>query len=193
MRKVYQLLEEKKVLRAKELVKLGVNRMALSRMSEMGRIQKLGGGIYAINEISYEQAGVIAVSKYYPHAIISNNTALNLYGLGLERIRRIDVDIENTRSIRNELIESHRVASKYLAEIIEIEIHGFKVKIYSKLRCLYEAYKIYGEDEEFHRVIVRFVEKYKEEGDRVIVEKLDKLFKVNIASLLAQELSNDLY
>jgi predicted transcriptional regulator of viral defense system len=193
MYEIQQILEEKKVLRAKELLDLGVNRMALSRMSELMKIQKLGGGFYATIKIPFEEVGAMAVAKYYPHAVISNHTALRLYGLGLERITRIDIDIERTTNIQNEMVETHRVAKKFLTDIVEIDLHGFKVKIYSKQRCLYEAFKVYGQDEELHRVIVRYIEKYKDETDRQTSERLDKLFKTNIEGFLAQEVTNDFY
>ena len=193
MYKLQQILEEKLVLKAKEIVDLGFSRMTLSRLSEVGRIQKLGSGFYATNSIPFEEAGAIAVSKYYPDAVISNILALRLYDLALEKIYRIHIDIENTRSIRNDFVETHRVASKFITDITEINLHGYKVKIYSKQRCLYEAYKVYGQDEELHRVIIRYIQNYKDETKREVTERLDKLFKINIGGFLTQEITNDFY
>ncbi|MGB0454855.1 MAG: type IV toxin-antitoxin system AbiEi family antitoxin domain-containing protein [Bacteriovoracaceae bacterium] len=193
MKKLLDTLEKKMVLKAKEALELGVNRMTLSRMSELGEIQMLGGGFYAHKNLDFILAGALTAAKYYPNAVISRQTALRIYDLAPEKIYKIDIDIPYTQSIRNELFETHRVSKKHMTDIVEYKYEGHKIRIYSKMRTLYEAHKLYGYDLEFYRVIKKFITTYKDEVESKKIEKLDKLFKLNIASLLAQEVTDDFF
>lgn len=192
---VLKLIESKKVIKASEAMKLISDRKELTRMHENGDILYLGSGLYSSLSISSEMAALMATSKYYPQAVISRSTALRIHGLGEERINKVHVDIANDTSIRNELMEVHRVSPKYMTEIVVIDYQGIRLKVYSEARCLYEALKEYGYTAEYFKAIKRYVARHKKSKsiDSKLIEKLDLLFNQNVASSIAQEVSDDFF
>ena len=185
--KILDLIERKKVISAAEALKILPNRMALTRLAQNGKIQHLGGGYYATNSMNDFVAGLCIVSKFYKKGIVSGVTALRVHELGDDQIYKIDIDIPNTTSLKNSLLNVHRVAKKFLVDFETVEFKGVKVKVYDQTRSLYEAYKIAGYGHEFFKTIKRYHRKFKGSIDFEKLERLDHLFGTEILKCLAQE------
>lgn len=164
------------------------NRMQLNRMSKAGQIIALGNGIYAHPSLDPLTASVIAVSRYYPKAIISNITALVIHGLSDERLDKIDVDIERTTSIRNKMLRTHRVAKNRLLGVTYIEYGGEKIRIYDVERALCDAYILDPEGPIFLKALKRYFKKEKPNIARITA--YDRKLKTNVLRHLRQELAD---
>jgi predicted transcriptional regulator of viral defense system len=190
-----EFIHKKKIIKASEALDFLSDNKELSRMNERGEIYQLGGGLYSSLSIDPEVAALLAITKYYPNAVISRSSALRVHELGDEKIRKVHIDIPNNQSIRNELVETHRVAEKFITDVIQYEYFGYKLRVYSEVRSLYEALKEYGESHEYFKAIKRYVEKHKADNSLKArkLKKLDQLFNKNISGAIAQEVSDDFF
>jgi hypothetical protein len=116
------------VLRSKELEGILGSRMAIKRKAEAGELQSVGSGIYASASLDPMQAAMIAVTRYFPKAVISGHTALFLHQLSDHAVDRIDVDIPVETKIRNRILNVHRVTAGRRKGISELKIQGFPIR-----------------------------------------------------------------
>lgn len=145
---VRDYLDKNFVASLTELIKLVGHKTGVYRLVEAGEIAKVhpdGLGYFCLPEVEEGTAHFAIVKKYYPQCVISGKTALALYDLGLDYIDKIEVDIPKSQSLRNELLDVHRVVERKITSVIEKSFDHkgipFKVKIYSPERTLFEAYK----------------------------------------------------
>jgi predicted transcriptional regulator of viral defense system len=184
-----EFLKLKRVARHKELASLVRHPFEIQRLADAGNINALGGGFYCHPEVDPIKAGYVVVSRFYPKAVVSNISALHMYDLTDQRIDRIDVDIPNTTSIRNELIRAHRVHPKYMDGIVEIDVEGYLVKVYSIERSLCDICKDRGKGEIFFKALKRYME-----TDRLNINAIttyDKLLGTNVIESVAQEFATE--
>src|SRR4051794_38504646 len=90
---VIQLLLRDRIMTHAELTARGATGVKLRRLAEAGQVIPVGSGIYAAPSLDPFVAAVLATAKYYPNAVISGLTALQIHGLAQEYLERIDVDI----------------------------------------------------------------------------------------------------
>ena len=152
-----KLLKKKRLMTHAEFATMGISGVKLRRSVEAGEILSLGSGIYADASIDLFTASVQAIAKYYPLAVISGFTALNIHGLSNEFIGKIDVDIPRSTSIRNKLLKVHRVAEKRIAGVIRLKYEGSLIRIYNIERSLCEAYRLDPAGSLFFRALKRYV------------------------------------
>ncbi|MEY3903410.1 MAG: hypothetical protein RL189_2716 [Pseudomonadota bacterium] len=152
-----RLLKKKRLMTHAEFATMGISGVKLRRSTEAGEILSLGSGIYADVSIDPFTASVWAIAKYYPLAVISGFTALNIHGLSNEFIENIDVDIPRSASIRNKLLKVHRVAEKRIDVVIRLKYEGVSIRIYNIERSLCEAYRLDPAGSLFFRALKRYV------------------------------------
>lgn len=181
-------LKQKKVMRLPELEKLVSHRNNLQPLVESGEIIALGVGLYADPSIDPFVSSIIAVSRFFPKAIISNVTALVIHGLSDERIDKIDVDIERNTSIRNKLIAAHRVPKHTMIGKTLLPFHDEKIRCYDIERSLCDAYRIDADGSIFLKAIKRYVRlgNIDTEG----IARYDRKLKTNVLKALRQELAD---
>lgn len=158
METLRKTLERDIVISLKEGANLLGNDKALYRLVEKGQLSKVypsGLGYFTLPNIEEGTAQFAIVKKYYSECVISGKTALSLYGLSLDYITKIDVDISNKGNLANELLNVHRVVDSKINNVVERSFIDkgvpFLVKIYSPERVLFEAYKYYkGLDSYFY-------------------------------------------
>ena len=181
------LLKRQKVMRASELVKYFGNTAQLSRKAESGAIIPLGTGIYASTNVDPFKASLLAAARYYP-SVLSGLTALVLHGLSDERIDRIDIDINRGKSLKNKLLNVHRVAKSRLIGAYSMKILGETVRVYDLERTLAEAYRLDKEGPIFYKALKRYIKKGRINSANI--HKYDKVLKTNVLMHLQQELAN---
>lgn len=164
---IRKFLLKNRVINAKDAANILGHRMAIYRLEKKGIVEKISIdnlGLFTLPKIDEFEASFAAIKLYFPGCVISGRTALSLYELGLDYIDKIDVDIPNNTTLRNSLLEVHRVSYEKINHVIEksFEEKGipFKIKIYSPERVLFEGYKYYGKTDAFFRTIKRFRSKY---------------------------------
>lgn len=188
-KKALARIKKEKVLGLAELIELFGNRMEVSRKAREGVLQSLGNGFYASPELDPFLAALVVVSKYYPHVVISGRTALQIHGLAQDYIEKIDVDIEREKSLRNKILQVHRVDSKRLVGIMKLNHHGIGIKIYDIERTLAEAYRLDPAGPDFYKALKRYIKFGIIKADRIA--QYDKILKTKVITHLQQELAND--
>lgn len=163
--------------------------MEVTRKANEGLIQSLGSGFYALVDIDPFLATLIVVAKYYPKAVISNRTALYIYGLSQDYIQSIDIDIERSKSLRNKLLKVHRVPKSKLIGITKMDYYGNKLQIYELERTLAEAYRIDPAGPYFYTALKRYLKLGKINTDKII--SYDKKLKTKVMLHVQQEMAND--
>ena len=188
-KKALARIKKEKVLGLTELIVLFGNRMEVSRKTREGVLQSLGNGFYATPELDPFLAALVVVAKYYPRVVISGRTALHIHGLAQDYIEKIDVDIERKKSLRNRMLQVHRVDSKRLIGITKLNHHGIAIKIYDIERTLAEAYKLDPAGPDFYKALKRYIKQGNIKTDRIA--HYDKILKTKVITHLQQEMAND--
>lgn len=176
------------VLRSKELESILGSRMAVKRKAEAGELQSLGSGIYASASLDPMQAAVIAVTKYFPKAVISGRTALFLHQLSDHAVDRVDVDISTETSIRNQILNVHRVAARRKKGISELKIKGFSVRVYDLERTLCEAYRLDPAGPDFFKALKRYLSRQNPDSEKIAL--YDKAAGTKVLVHVMQELAD---
>jgi predicted transcriptional regulator of viral defense system len=92
--KVVQLVRKHGVLRPAELAKHGLPRIALSRLSRKGEIERIGRGLYALPDSEgRENRTVVDASRKVPGGVICLLTALRLHRLTTQSPREVWIAI----------------------------------------------------------------------------------------------------
>lgn len=181
-------INRRKLMRFTELARIGASGIQLRRMVEAGELHSLGSGIYASPRLDVFVATLLATTKYYPQAVISGHTAMQIHGLGLEYIERIEVDIPRETSIRNKMLTAHRVPIKRLTGIILLPFHGKKIRIYNLERTLCEAYLRDPAGPLFFKALKRYMARPKPNPDRI--REYDRALKTRVLMHLQQEMAD---
>lgn len=74
--------------------------------------------------------------------MISGLTALQIHGLAQEYVDKIDVDISRTTSLRNKILNVHRVPDSRIVGVTTVAVQGRAIRIYDIERSLCEAYRM---------------------------------------------------
>jgi len=158
MEELLEKLKDQLVIGLEDALKILGNDKAVYRLVKKGSLRKVhpnGLGYFTLPEIEEGTAQFAIIKNYYPQCVISGKTALSLYGLSLDYISEIDVDISNKTNLANELLSVHRVVDSKINNIIERSFDNkgipFQIRIYSPERVLFEAHKYYkGLDSYFY-------------------------------------------
>lgn len=125
----------------------GIQSRDLSRLVAEGKLVKEGVGIYRLSNLSLtENTELALVTMRAPDAVICLISALAFHNLTTQIPNHIDIalPLSRTRLPKLEKIKCSKyvVSGKAYSEGIEIhEIHGVKVKIYSKEKTLADCFK----------------------------------------------------
>lgn len=184
MHNLKDILKNDLVISLEDGVKVLGNDKAVYRHVEKGELKKVepkGLGYFTLPDVEEGTVHFAIINKYYPQCIISGITALSLYGLGLDYINVIDVDISNTNNLKNELLNVHRVVDSKINNVIErsFEDRGvpFKIKIYSPERCLFEANKYYKGLDSYFNSLKEYKDRYLDRSSPG--EQFDIILKIN--------------
>jgi hypothetical protein len=184
MSNLEEILKNDQVISLEDGIKLLGNDKAVYRLVEKGELKKVepkGLGYFTLPEVEEGAAHFAIINKYYPQCVISGKTALALYGLSLDYINEIDVDLSNKTNLSNELLNVHRVADSKMNNIIKrsFEDRGipFEIKIYSPERCLFEAYKYYKGLDSYFYSLKEYKDKYLNQESPG--EQYDTILKIN--------------
>lgn len=186
--KLEKVLGKKGVMTTQELLALLGNKMQIKRKSDEGVLLPLGSGLYASPTLDPFTASVIAAGRYYSQAVISGLTALVIHQLSDESLDRVDVDVPRGTSIRNQLLDVHRVTAKNLIGIENVDFHNQKIRIYDVERSLCEAYRIDPAGAIFYKALKRYVKKYPSKPEQLA--KYDQVLKTQVLKHFQQELTD---
>jgi predicted transcriptional regulator of viral defense system len=181
-------LARQKVMTLAELKKYGASGTKMKRMSEAGQVIPVGSGIYASASLDPFVAAVLATTKYYPHAVISGLTALQIHEMSQEYVDQVDVDVPRETSIRNKMLKVHRVPKARIIGVTVINFKGTSIRIYDRERSLCEAYRLNPAGPIFFKALKRYVQSGKINSD--LIHKYDQKVKTEVLSHLRQEMAS---
>ena len=181
-------LLQRGVLSSSELVAILGSRVAVQRRVEAGGILPLGSGIYSSPSLDPLTAALIATTRYYPIAVISNLTALVVHQLSDEAIEKVDVDIDKSRDLKNRLLKVHRVSKKKLIGISTLKYRGHEIRVYDRERSLCDAYLVDPAGPIFFKALKRYIARAKTDTD--LLKRYDKVLKTNVLLHVQQELAD---
>jgi hypothetical protein len=186
--KLEKILAKKGVMTVSELLVLLGNKMQIKRKSDEGILFPLGSGLYSSPSLDPFTASVVAAGRYYPKSVVSGLTALVIHELSDESLERVDVDVPRGTSIRNRLLNVHRVTLKKMIGIEEFNFHNQKIRVYDPERSLCEAYRIDPVGAIFYKALKRYVKKYPPKPEQLA--KYDQALKTQVLKHLHQELAD---
>ncbi|MBU6154067.1 MAG: hypothetical protein KGP28_07175 [Bdellovibrionales bacterium] len=185
---VLSALKSRKIMTHSELTQLGASSTKLRRMTEAGQIISVGSGIYASTALDPFVAAVHATAKYYSDAIISGLTALQIHGFGNDFIEKIDVDVSRETSIRNKMLQVHRVPNARLVGVTTLKFQGARIRVYDRERTLCEAYRLDPAGALFFRALKRYIAAKKIDPSKI--QAYDRAAKTKVLSHLRQEIAD---
>jgi hypothetical protein len=179
-----KILKRDLVISLEDGIQILGNDKAVYRLVEKGEIKKIkpnGLGYFSLPKVEEGTAHFAIIKKYYPQCVISGKTALSLYGLSLDYINKIDVDISNKTNLSNELLNVHRIVDSKISHIenrtFEERDILFKIKIYSPERSLFEAYKYYKGLDSYFYAIKEYRDKFLDKIEPG--KQFDTILKIN--------------
>jgi predicted transcriptional regulator of viral defense system len=183
-----KIFQKKKILSSKELESVLGNRPTIFAAVQANLIVRVGSGFYSAPNVDANTALLITVGRFFPKAIISGISALAFHSLSDEQPNKVNVDIERTTSLRNQILQVRRVSPAFLTGIETVKLKGVKIKVYDVERSLCDIYRIEKDGPIFIKAIKRYAKEYK--INPVKIAKYDSILKTRVLSHLKQELAD---
>jgi predicted transcriptional regulator of viral defense system len=144
--RVVELLRRQSVVRPRELEARGISRVALQRLMEAGRVERIARGLYRLaGQKAPPHAGLVEVARRVPKAVIGLLSALAFHGIGTQLPHRVWILIPTKAwAPRQEHppLEVVRCDPKGLVRGVEVHaIDGIKVRITSPARTVADCFK----------------------------------------------------
>lgn len=173
----------------KEILELFGNRRNLELAIKEKEIYRIDRGIYSNNKIVNP---LIVVSKKYPNAIITMDSAFYYYDLTDVIPNKVYLATDrNSNYIKNEKIEQIFMSKKILEQgKTQVFIEGCKINIYDKERLLIELVRKKGKIPfDYYKEIINNYREINNDLDMYKIEEYVSLFKneVSLYNILQRE------
>lgn len=142
----YQLLEAKGIIRPRDLKAAGIPESYLWELANAGRIQNLGRGLYALNELEISSFhSLVEVAHYVPRGVICLLSALQYHELTTQLPPAIWLAIPahaHRPQVPHLTLELVQIKPDLMAMGVEsYELEGTPVKIFSAARTIADCFK----------------------------------------------------
>ncbi len=143
---IKSLAKKKGILRPRDLSEYNIHREYLTRLCELGQLEKIGRGLYTLPNLEIdENLSLAQVSKSIPNSTISLLSALRFHNLTTQLPFEVWIAIPNKAhqpSLTEISIRVVRFSGKALSEgIDEHLILGVKVPIYNPAKTIADCFK----------------------------------------------------
>ncbi len=143
---VYNILQQKPIVRSSEFNKAGVHRETIRRMAEAGEIVKIAHGLYSSDEyIPNEKYSLIEAQKIVNNGIVCLISALSCYEIGTQNPSEVWMAIEKSSwhpQIKNTPVRLiNYTGESYTSGVECINIDNEKVKIYNIPKTIADCFK----------------------------------------------------
>jgi len=133
-------------LRSKDLEGFGMSRVALMRLVEQGKLERLGRGLYGLKGMAYdENQQLLEVCQQVPKGVVSLLSALQYHGLTTEAPRAIWLAVpEGSRqpSLTYPPIKVCRYsATSHAAGVQEMKVTGGIIRVYAPAKTVADCFK----------------------------------------------------
>lgn len=135
------------VLRSSEAIRKGIHPRVLYELLDLGIIEKLQRGLYALtNLLDLEDPDLVVISKVIPNGVICLTSAIYFHRLTVQIPRWIDVAVSREVSppkIKCLPVQIHWFSEKFYREgIEEYDFAGAKIKIYSREKSIVDCFRL---------------------------------------------------
>lgn len=139
--KMADVFRNQQVVKNSELTAVFGSRSSVSRLVKDKEIIPIGSGYYGEVGSCPILNKIAVLSCYYPQAVLVGHNALWAMGLLKNPIEDIEVQIENSTSLKNTLFKVQRAKKNRMTGIQQIECHGLNITTYplEKILSLYAA------------------------------------------------------
>lgn len=144
-----ELVRKEGILRARDLVKYGIDDKTLTRLVRRGKIRRIGRGLYlSADVIPSSEFALAAASRRVRHGIICLLSALSYHGLTTQVPREVWMAVEWTPVIGEEEwppFRFFRFSGRAFMEGVETHeiegIEGIEIKVYSPAKTVADCFK----------------------------------------------------
>ncbi len=143
---IKSLAKKKGILRPRDLNEYNIHREYLTRLCELGQLEKIGRGLYILPDLEIDENFSLAqVSKTVPNSTISLLSALRFHNLTTQLPFEVWIAIPNKAhqpSLKEISIKTVRFSGEALSAGIEEHlIFGVKVPIYNPAKTIADCFK----------------------------------------------------
>jgi len=134
-------------LRYSEAIKQGIHPRVLYELVELGIVEKLQRGLYALTDLpDIEEPDFVAISKMMPEGVISLISALSFHRLTVQIPRWIDIAVPQKYippKINHPPVKIHWFSDKfYKAGVEKYNFGGTEIKIYSREKSIIDCFRL---------------------------------------------------
>jgi len=145
-KEIIKLVEEQKILRAKDVVSSGIPSVYLTRMVDRGELIRLTRGLYALPDYEFnEKQSQIEVQKLVPNGVMCLLTALTFHELTTQIPFQVWLAVERKDSIPKSSptkLRVFRMSGEAFTEGIEThDVDGVELRVYSPAKTVADCFK----------------------------------------------------
>lgn len=145
-KRLLDFVRRKRVIRPRDLDKIGVPRNYLIRLVQRGQLHKIGRGLYSADEPAVsEHASLVEVSHKIPKAVICLLSALRFHEIGTQMPSEVWIALDVkawTPTIKYPPLRIVRFSGKALwFGIQEYPVQGRRIRVYSPAKTVADCFK----------------------------------------------------
>ena len=144
--KVLQMARENGIVKASDLLEMGIPRATVARLVSENKLEKLARGIYCLPEAEFsEKESLIIISNLVPHAVFCLLTALQLHEITTQLPRKVWFAIPKGSHLPKityppiKIIQYSEIAYQEGIEIIRSD--KFNLKVYNPAKTIADCFK----------------------------------------------------
>jgi predicted transcriptional regulator of viral defense system len=146
MNRLEQLVQQRHIVRARDLEKIGVPRNYLGRLESRGVLQKVDRGLYEVVGLTpSEDMSLLAIAHKVPRSVICLLSALRFHGIGTQIPSEVWIAIDvKARSPRIEhppirVVRSSGESLRFGVQ--EHEVQGGRIRVYNPAKTVADCFK----------------------------------------------------
>ncbi len=144
--RVLALAQQQGLVRPRDLQRLTIHRMVLTRLTEEGSLERVGRGLYRLSDAApMGDPDLVLVAAQVPHAVIGLVTALERHGLTTEIPRTVDILLP--RGVRPPSIEYPPLRVFTTSEkavrtgVVKTKLDGVQVRMTNPAKTVADCFK----------------------------------------------------
>ena len=143
---VLRLARRRKLLRARDVAQEGLPTIALTRLVQAGKLERVARGLYGIpGAVTNEHRSLAEVSTRVPRGVVCLLSALRVHGIGTQAPFEVWLAIPQrmvTPRIDCPSLRVVRMSDAALADgVVKIVVNGVKVPVFSAARTVADCFK----------------------------------------------------
>ena len=144
--RVLRLARARKLLRARDVIQQGLQTIALTRLVEAGKLERVARGVYGLpGAMLSAHRSLAEVAVRVPKGVVCLLSALSVHEIGTQAPFEVWLAIPNaavTPRINQPALRIVRMSDKTLADgVMRIEIDGNRVPVFNAAKTVVDCFK----------------------------------------------------